>query len=144
MAEIDKQESSDDEYRALADPIEDIAAHILDIESDVDDERPAWMIRVESMDNVSTFVAILRDQTVSHALLANILEPQRYSREFFYDVMGDTGCARASSGIIQHYEAHCLYVGQQVSIDPSGKVRCQFGIGGATSKRSFTIRLSDQ
>lgn len=118
--------------------LEDLAgtAHVVQVDLNLDDEevRPTgFFATAEDSNNTTAYIACIRDAAVSHALTATLSIDSRYDAEFFYGVMIDTGCARASSGGLSQYRAYCRHVGQPENIDPSKKVFCKFGISGTDS-----------
>lgn len=92
-------------------------------------------------DNTTAFVACTQDAAASHALTAERCSDFRYNDEYFYGVMIDTGCARASSGGLAQYRAYCRHVGEQEDIDKSKRVFCKFGISGKMSVGRARMKL---
>ena len=70
---------------------------------------------------------------MSHALTTTLNNGSRYNEEYFYGVMIDTGCARASSGGLSQYRAYCRHIGKPESIDTSKTIHFKFGISGKDS-----------
>jgi hypothetical protein len=95
---------TDEEDCALADTLEEITAHIIDVNYSHanschanDDKEPfSHMATIEDTDGLVSFTARHLDATFSHALTAKI--PHSRFGNIFQGVMIDTGCARGSSG----------------------------------------------
>lgn len=87
----------------------------------------------DDSDNNTAYTASARNATVSHALNGSVFNDSRYNEEFFYGVMIDTGCARASSGGLSQYRAYCRHIGATEKLDTSRTVFCKFGISGKVS-----------
>lgn len=88
-----------------------------------------------------TYIASTRNVAVTHALTATLSNDTRYSNNFFYGWMIDTGCARASGGGLSQCRAYFRYECHPENIASSKKMFCKFGIGGKTSIGRVTIQF---
>ena len=125
-APVDEGDENRDLDDAQLEELEDLAGPALVVQIDVDvddcdeDEQPTcYFATTDDDDNATAYIASARDAAVSHALTATFDNDSRYNDEFFYGVMIDTGCARASSGGLPQYRAYCRYIGQTENIDTS-------------------------
>lgn len=105
-----QEDDNGSETHGAIDELEDVAAHILNINEDdqTNENITSAEIKIcstESHDNCEEFVAFTRDSAVSHALSPRLPEIHPYSNEKFYGLLIDTGCSRASSGGYQQYRA---------------------------------------
>lgn len=106
-------------------------------------KKTSFFATAQDNDNVTAYLAYLRDATVSHALTAALSIDSRYDAEFFYSVMIDTGCAGASWKGLSQYRPYYLLVIQPEKICKTIKgllqIRHQwYGLRRQRSNQIFT------
>lgn len=110
----DLEEAQDEQRAAKAEDLSNYTAHIFHMNLVVDEnaaDHPTNFIATnDARDNTTAYPASARDTTLSHTLTGRLQNDSRYDEEYFYIVMVDTGCPRASSGRFSQYRAYCQYV----------------------------------
>lgn len=129
---------SDQKDHETANALDDVIAHIIEIEQDEDggnhedsEEYFSHIATIDGEDKYVSFTAQLNDSAMTHALTSQI--PQARFGSNFKGVMVDTGAARGSSAGKTQYEAYRATIGKDVLIDESRAAKCHFGIGSAMS-----------
>lgn len=139
----DQSDQQNSEEMAL-DEIENITAHIIDIDSQSLNNEPLRYIQDFDNENcpgqVSTFTSNMTNSITIHALTGNILQCSRYNSDKFHGILVDTGAARGSTSSESQYVAYCQHVGQKPQIKAS-KTTCLFGIGKTESIGTAIIQF---
>lgn len=99
---------------------------------------------VESEDNCEAFFASTRESVAFRALSAEVAEQFYYNKDFFYSLLIDTGCARASSGGYEQYQAYFRHTGQPPNICKNIIFNCRFGISATASLGVATVTFPMQ
>lgn len=125
--------------------MEDIATHIIEGKDDEHDsaacELDAYLYTISTYGGPSCYLMDTMNNATRHRLTVPVTEPYKYSKNIFYDIMIDTGCAHASSGGIEQWYAYCCHVGEEEDIKTSAVAKCRFGAGSATSMGTDCIKF---
>lgn len=114
IANLQDENDSEEVDRQIADVLEDVTAHLIDLQFNSDDEGNnatdpefSHLANVDISDPCAAFTASLQDAADSHAL-KTCTPHSRYAGKL-YGVMIDSGCARGSSGghsqYLEYYKA---------------------------------------
>lgn len=152
----ESSESSHDDDDIVLDELEQLSAQVSNDAANAPQSTHLTPPQIEDEDNLSSFIAHLRESSAIHALTSDVYKPRRYSEEHFYGIMVDSGCAKGSTGGREQYHAYCRHIGTQPSVQKSKSTRVTFGKGSAQSfgtaiisfpfnntTLSFTIHIID-
>lgn len=150
IASFENESSSDEDKEDVADAIDDIVTHFIQINGDSKDpnyeddnhfdpkeECFSHMATLDDDDSSIAFTAQLQNVAFIHSASGSLPEP-RFG-EKFEGILIDTGAAKGSSAGSNQYKAYCEYVGQDPRIDRSKAATCHFGIGSTKSVGTASI-----
>lgn len=151
FATLRDEESSEEEDVNVADAVEDVIAHFIDInhdDSQTGTSSPSNAEEEESFSHLATlrdeegpasFTARLQNVAFTHSI-SDTVRKFRFSTKF-EGLMIDTGAARGSTSGSVQYKAYCDFIGKSPSVDDSRAAMCHFGIGSARSRGVASIEF---
>lgn len=142
IASLDYDDSDDDD-RNLADALEGVTAHIIDMNPNAfDDDNSqdgffSHMATIDNTDECAAFTVAEQKATTIHALTAN-LAPHRYDGSF-YGIVINRGCACCISSGHAQYLAYCKVTRPKPTKYSNEARHFQFGIRPELSKETAII-----
>lgn len=115
----------------MADALENVTAHIIDMELEIDGDYNladgvfSHMVIAVNIVELAIFTATLQEIATIHANTFNLL-PRRYAGPFYSAVI-DTGCACGGSGGHAQYMAYCRATRRKPTINSTRAQKVLFG-----------------